>query len=86
MNLQALLGGESRLAVVVPAWEGLHPQVDEEVLLEVGVLREVLLAVGTDVLLLLLVDLFHVTVQRVLGAQDHLALSRERERLFWGSS
>ncbi len=68
MHLQTLLGGEGRLAGPVLAEERLDPQVDEHVLLEVGMLREALLALWADVLLLLLVHLLYVAVQSVLGA------------------
>ena len=57
------------------AEEGLDAVVDEEVLLQVRLLREMFGAVVADVGLLAVVDLLDVPVERVLGGQDHLALT-----------
>ena len=75
VHLQALLGRERRLARGVLAEEGLYAVVDEEVLLQVRLLREVFGAVRADVGLLAVVDLLDVTVEGVLGREDHLALT-----------
>ena len=75
VHLKALLGGECRLAGGVLAEEGLDAVVDEEVLLQVRLLREVFGAVVADVGLLAVVDLLDVPVERVLGGEDHLALT-----------
>ncbi len=77
MHLQTLLRCEGRLASLVLTQERLHAQVNEQVLLQVRVLREVLLAVGANVLLLLLMNLLDVAIQGVLGAQDHLTLGKK---------
>ena len=57
------------------AEKGLDAVVDEEVLLQVRLLREVFGAVRADVGLLAVVDLLDVAVQGVLGREDHLALA-----------
>ena len=57
------------------AEEGLDAVVDEEVLLQVRLLREMFGAVVADVGLLAVVDLLDVPVERVLGGQDHFALT-----------
>ncbi len=75
MNLEALLGCKCGLAAVaVLTQEWLGTQVDEHMLLQVGLLSKLLAAVHANVLLVLLMNLAHMPVEGVLGAEDELAL------------
>ncbi len=76
VDLQTLLGGEGRGAVALLAQERFHAQMNQHVLLEVGVLRELLVALCTHVALLSLVNLLYVPVERILGTEEDLAAVR----------
>lgn len=74
MHLKALFGCEGGLAAFLLAVERLGPQMNEHMLLEVGLLRELFAAVHTDVFLLLLVNFANVSVERIFGAENELTL------------
>ena len=74
VHLQTLLRGEGRFAHGVLTVERFDPQVDEHVLFQVGLLREVFVTTRANVFLLPVVDFLDVAIQRVLRAEDHLAL------------
>lgn len=74
MHLQALLRGERRFAHGVLAMERFYAQMNEHVLLQVGLLGKVFVTPGANVLLLTMVDFLYVSVECILGAEDHFAL------------
>ncbi len=73
VDLKALLRREGRLATLMLAEERLETDVDQHVLLEVRLLRELFPAMDANVFLLLLVNLSNVTIESILRAEDELA-------------